>query len=93
VLAARDDELPFVAVLLNNMLWSEVIAGVPFERRLLLLPQCLATPGGLPAPTVTDSACSACSAARARSAHWQAEADRLGYVTLVAEAQPWSASC
>jgi len=84
VLAARDDELPFVAVLLNNMLWSEVIAGVPFERRLLLLPQCLARPevcradrDGLGLLCVQ---CGACAIGTL-----QAEADRLGYVTLVAE--------
>ncbi len=83
-LDARDDELPFVAVLLNNMLWSEVIASVPFERRLLLLPQCLARPEVCRADRdglgLLCAQCGACAIGTL-----QAEADRLGYVTLVAE--------
>ena len=43
-LAAQADssEHAYVAVLLNNALWADVVSGIPFERRLLLLPQCLA---------------------------------------------------
>jgi len=31
----------YVGVLLNNEMWREPLARVPFERRLLLLPKCL----------------------------------------------------
>src|SRR3954467_10060139 len=31
----------YVGVLLNNEMWREQLAAVPFERRLLLLPKCL----------------------------------------------------
>ena len=31
----------YIGVLLNNEMWREPLAAVPFERRLLLLPKCL----------------------------------------------------
>ena len=31
----------YVGVLLNNEVWREQLATVPYERRLLLLPKCL----------------------------------------------------
>lgn len=83
-IAACDDELPFVALLLNNMLWREVIAGIPFDRRLLLLPQCLAHAEVCRADRdglgLLCAQCGACAIGAL-----QAEADRLGYVTLIAE--------
>ncbi|MBV5333416.1 DUF116 domain-containing protein, partial [bacterium] len=33
--------LDYIAVLINNELWRDAFAAVPFERRLLLLPKCL----------------------------------------------------
>ena len=33
-----DAEAVFAAVLLNNAVWADVVAGIPYERRLLLLP-------------------------------------------------------
>lgn len=81
---AEPEELPFVSVLLNNVLWSDVIAGVPYERRLLLLPQCLAKKEMCQADRdglgLLCAQCGACPIGTL-----QAEADRLGYVTLVAE--------
>ena len=40
----------YVGVLLNNEMWREQLAGVPFERRLLLLPKCLRVENKCPAP-------------------------------------------
>src|SRR5436190_23521395 len=31
----------YIGVLLNNEMWRETLASVPYERRLLLLPKCL----------------------------------------------------
>jgi len=31
----------YIGVLINNELWREALAAVPYERRLLLLPKCL----------------------------------------------------
>src|SRR4051812_23819176 len=40
----------YIGVLLNNELWRETLATVPFERRLLLLPKCLRIESKCPAP-------------------------------------------
>jgi len=78
------EEIPYVSVLLNNVLWADVVAGVPFERRLLLLPQCLSDTAVCRADRdglgLLCAQCGACAIGEL-----QAEADRLGYVTLVAE--------
>src|ERR1051325_8867818 len=31
----------YIGVLINNEMWRETLAAVPYERRLLLLPKCL----------------------------------------------------
>ena len=81
---ALEDEVAYVSVLLNNVLWSDVVAGVPYERRLLLLPQCLSKPDLCKAERdglgLLCAQCGGCAIGAL-----QAEADRLGYVTLVAE--------
>jgi hypothetical protein len=81
---ATRDEQAYVAVLLNNALWADVVAGIPYERRLLLLPQCLANVAVCQADRdglgLLCQQCGGCSIGVL-----QAEADRLGYVTLVAE--------
>ena len=81
---AEREEQAYISVLLNNVLWADVIAGVPYERRLLLLPQCLANKAVCRADRdglgLLCAQCGGCSIGVL-----QAEADRLGYVTLVAE--------
>src|SRR5437868_14860231 len=39
----------YVGVLINNELWRESLAAIPFERRLLLLPKCLRVESKCPA--------------------------------------------
>jgi len=78
------EELPYVTLLLNNALWAEVVSGIPYERRLLLLPQCLSDTATCRAER--DSLgllCAQCGGCAIGA--FQAEADRLGYITLVAE--------
>ncbi|MDB6153999.1 MAG: hypothetical protein JWL90_2452 [Chthoniobacteraceae bacterium] len=74
----------YIGVLLNNELWREQLAGVPFERRLLLLPKCLRVESKCPAPFdefgLLCKQCGLCSIQ-----DLQAEAERLGYAVLVAE--------
>lgn len=74
----------YVGVLLNNEMWREQLAGVPFERRLLLLPKCLRVENKCPAPFdefgLLCKQCGLCSIQ-----DLQAEAERLGYAVLVAE--------
>ena len=74
----------YVGVLINNELWRESLAAVPFERRLLLLPKCLRVESKCPAPFdefgLLCKQCGLCSIQ-----DLQLEAERLGYAVLVAE--------
>lgn len=74
----------YIGVLLNNELWRETLASVPFERRLLLLPKCLRIESKCPAPFdefgLLCKQCGLCSIQ-----DLQVEAERLGYAVLVAE--------
>ena len=74
----------YLGVLMNNELWRETLATIPFERRLLLLPKCLRVESKCPAPFdefgLLCKQCGLCSIQ-----DLQAEAERLGYAVLVAE--------
>ena len=74
----------YVGVLLNNEMWREHLAGVPFERRLLLLPKCLRVESKCPAPfDELGLLCKQCGLCSIQDL--QLEAERLGYPVLVAE--------
>ena len=74
----------YAGVLLNNEVWREHLATVPFERRLLLLPKCLRVEDRCPAPFdefgLLCKQCGLCSIQ-----DLQEEAEKLGYAVLVAE--------
>ncbi|MHB8524457.1 MAG: polyprenyl synthetase family protein [Limisphaerales bacterium] len=74
----------YIGVLINNEMWRETLASVPFERRLLLLPKCLRIESKCPAPFdefgLLCKQCGLCSIQ-----DLQSEAERLGYAVLVAE--------
>lgn len=74
----------YIGVLINNEIWRDTLAAVPFERRLLLLPKCLRVESKCPAPFdefgLLCKQCGLCSIQ-----DLQAEAERLGYAVLVAE--------
>ena len=74
----------YVGVLINNELWRESLAAVPYERRLLLIPKCLRIESKCPAPFdefgLLCKQCGLCSIQ-----DLQNEAERLGYAVLVAE--------
>jgi len=76
--------LDYIAVLINNELWREGFASIPFDRRLLLLPKCLRSKAKCRAPFdefgLLCKRCGQCSIQ-----DLQAEAERLGYAVLVAE--------
>lgn len=74
----------YVAVLLNNEAWKETLAGIPYERRLLLLPKCLRVEDKCPAPfDEFGLLCKKCGLCTIQDL--QEEAERLGYAVLVAE--------
>ena len=74
----------YIGVLVNNEMWRESLAAVPYERRLLLLPKCLRVESKCPAPFdefgLLCKSCGLCSIQ-----DLQVEAERLGYAVLVAE--------
>ncbi len=77
----------FVAVLLNNEVWREQFAAVPYNRRLLLLPQCLRDADACEADLdEMGLICRGCG--RCCIHDLQQQAERLGYVVLVAEGSP-----
>ncbi|MGQ7870062.1 polyprenyl synthetase family protein [Sunxiuqinia sp. sy24] len=83
-LGIDENYLDFTIVLCGNEIWREVVAATPFERRLLLLPQCLKNTQSCQGEV--DSLgliCAGCKGCQIDSVLNKAEA--LGYTTLVAE--------
>ncbi|HXX94126.1 MAG TPA: DUF116 domain-containing protein [Planctomycetota bacterium] len=74
----------YAAILVSNAAWTDTIAKIPFERRLLLLPKCLRVEEKCPAPFdefgLLCKECGLCSIQ-----DLTVEAERLGYAVLVAE--------
>lgn len=85
----RDEGFPltyrnYAMVLFNTEVWRETLASIPFERRILLLPQCLRASEECPAEIDEFGLlCQACG--RCPIGELQALAEELGYVVLVAE--------
>jgi geranylgeranyl pyrophosphate synthase len=76
--------LHYAAVLLNNEMWRESLATIPFERRLLLMPKCLRVESKCPAPfDEFGLLCKQCGLCTIQD--FQNEAEALGYAVLVAE--------
>ncbi len=74
----------YVGVVLNAEANREALAGVPYERRLLLLPKCLRVEDRCPAPfDEFGLLCKQCGLCTIQDL--QNEAERLGYAVLVAE--------
>jgi geranylgeranyl pyrophosphate synthase len=74
----------YIGVLINNEMWRETLAQVPFEKRLLLLPKCLRVEAKCPAPfDEFGLLCKQCGLCTIQDL--QSEAEKLGYAVLVAE--------
>ena len=74
----------YAMVLLNNEVWRETVAAIPYERRLLLLPICLRNFKDCPAELDEFGLlCEECG--RCNIGELQSLAEELGYVVLVAE--------
>jgi geranylgeranyl pyrophosphate synthase len=82
-----EQHLGFVMVCLSNEFWREQLQGIPFHRRLLLLPHCLKHAEGCPADYdefgLDCKKCGACSVA-----DFKVKAEELGYKVLVSEGTP-----
>jgi geranylgeranyl pyrophosphate synthase len=74
----------YAGVLINNEVWRETLAAVPYEKRLLLLPKCLRLESQCPATFdefgLLCQGCGMCSIQ-----DLQGEAEKLGYAVMVAE--------
>ncbi len=74
----------YIAVLINNEMWRETVASIPYERRLLLLPKCLRNSEKCKATFdefgLLCKKCGLCSLQ-----DLQREAEELGYAVLIAE--------
>lgn len=78
------DFLEFAMVLAGNEIWRPVVAATPYNRRLLLLPQCLKNnqncQGVFDEMGLVCHGCNSCSLDYIVS-----KAERLGYAALIAE--------
>ncbi|MEN6577624.1 MAG: polyprenyl synthetase family protein [Phycisphaerales bacterium] len=77
----------FAAVLLNNEVWRDTVAAIPYDKRLLLLPKCLRDAKGCPASfDEIGLLCEHCG--RCVIDDLKSQAEQLGYAVLVAEGSP-----
>jgi len=74
----------FTMVLAGNEVWRPMVAATPYNRRLLLLPQCLKNNQNCQG--VFDELGLICNGCHSCSLHYiVTKAERLGYATLIAE--------
>lgn len=77
----------FATTLINNEAWRDTLAGIPFEKRLLLLPKCLRLDGTCSAQIdEIGLICNHCGSCVIDDL--QTQAQQLGYVVMVAEGSP-----
>lgn len=82
--AVESEYTEFAMVVCGNEIWRPVVAAIPYNRRLLLIPQCLKSDNNCNA--VIDQLgliCAGCKACQIDDILQKAES--LGYATLVAE--------
>ncbi len=77
----------FAAVLINNALWRETVAAIPYNKRLLLMPQCLRSAEKCRAPIdEIGLLCEHCGSCIIHD--FKRQAEDLGYAVLIAEGSP-----
>ena len=85
--ALSEEFRDYAGVLVNNEVWRDIVAGIPYSRRLLLLPQCLRSSEACPAEIDEYGLlCRRCG--RCGICEFQAEAESLGYAVMIAEGSP-----
>lgn len=76
-----------VAILINNETWKDVIAKIPYDKRLLLLPQCLRNSKECVADfDELGLICNHCG--KCCISDIQQQAEQLGYAVMIAEGSP-----
>jgi geranylgeranyl pyrophosphate synthase len=77
----------FLAVLINNEIWRPTVVGIPYNKRLLLIPKCLRDNENCPAEfDDLGLVCENCG--RCPIGDIKAQAEELGYAVLIAEGSP-----
>jgi len=77
----------FAAVLINNAVWRDTVAAIPFEKRLLLMPRCLRAADTCPAECdEIGLLCRHCGSCIIHD--FKRHAEDLGYAVLIAEGSP-----
>ncbi|MHC4744675.1 MAG: DUF116 domain-containing protein, partial [Planctomycetota bacterium] len=77
----------YTAILISNEVWQPVVARIPYDKRLLLLPKCLRNADECPAECDDIGlVCQHCG--RCIINDLKSQAERLGYAVLVAEGSP-----
>jgi len=77
----------FAAVLINNAVWRDTVAAIPFNKRLLLMPRCLRAAGTCPAECdEIGLLCRHCGECIIND--FKRQAEDLGYAVLIAEGSP-----
>src|SRR5690606_34549940 len=84
LIEGEPDELAFAMLMCSNELWRPYFEATPYERRLLLMPQCLKNSSSCDA-IIDDLGliCAGCN--RCNLNQFLDQAENLGYATLVAE--------
>ncbi|MBE0535849.1 MAG: polyprenyl synthetase family protein [Phycisphaerae bacterium] len=84
---ADDKYTDFAAVLVSNAAWWPVVAGIPYHKRLLLLPKCLRNKDLCPAEfDEIGLLCEHCG--NCLNDELKRQAEQLGYAVLIAEGSP-----
>jgi len=79
--------LDYAAVLISNEVWRQTVAGIPFEKRILLLPKCLRSSTQCRAEfDQIGLVCEHCGACIIDQ--FKTQAERLGYAVLITEGSP-----
>ena len=82
-----NDYIAFIMVLISNHIWMPWLQGVPYDKRLLLLPNCLASSDKCQGYNdqfgLVCNKCGHCDIAEI-----ERKAKELGYVVLIAEGSP-----
>ncbi len=76
--------LKLIAILINNAAWQSIVASIPFDRRVLLLPKCIRNSRGCGAKIdELGLLCEFCGGCKLQD--YIEEAEKLGYHVIVSE--------
>lgn len=77
----------YTVVLVSNAVWWPTVAGIPYSKRLLLLPKCMRDSENCPAEfDDIGLLCEHCG--RCPNDEFKRQAEQLGYAVLIAEGSP-----